>query len=113
MRFRLNNFLLLADDNTFTYWNASIIGPNERIYELKLICGEDYPEKPPKIKFVTKINMAAVNQTTGWVDHSTIPSLKNWVKTSTIEIALEAIRKEMETQTFKKLKQPDEGAVFP
>jgi ubiquitin-conjugating enzyme E2 variant len=106
-------FILLADDNTFTYWNASIIGPNERIYELKLLCGEDYPEKPPKIKFVTKINMPAVNQTTGWVDIAQLAPLKNWTKNNTIENALEAIRKEMETQTFKKLKQPEESAVFP
>ena len=39
----------------------------EKIYELKLIVGEDYPDKPPKIKFVTKVNLACVNQKTGWV----------------------------------------------
>jgi ubiquitin-conjugating enzyme E2 variant len=105
--------LKLADDNTFTYWNASIIGPNERIYELKLICGEDYPESAPKIKFVSKINMAGVNQSTGWVDNSQIPAIKNWSRSDTIELALTGIRKEMEGQAFKKLKQPEEFTVFP
>ena len=57
--------------------------------------------------------MIAVNQTTGWVDISQISLLKNWTRTNTIESSLEAIRKEMETPAFKKLKQPDEGAVFP
>jgi ubiquitin-conjugating enzyme E2 variant len=57
--------------------------------------------------------MPAVNQSTGWVDHSQISVLKNWNRTNTIENALESIRKEMETPNFKKLKQPEEGSVFP
>jgi len=78
-----------------------------------VICGEDYPEKPPKIKFVSRINMPAVNQTTGWVDNAQISALKNWNRNNTIEIALESIRKEIDTPSFKKLKQPEEGTVFP
>ncbi len=77
-----------------------------------MVCGEDYPEKPPKIKFINKINMPAVNQSTGWVDNSHINVLKNWNRQYTIENALEALRKEMDI-TFKKLKQPEEGSVFP
>jgi len=57
--------------------------------------------------------MGAVNQSTGWVDMSQISALKNWNRTNTIENALEAIRKEMESANFKKLKQPEEGTVFP
>jgi ubiquitin-conjugating enzyme E2 variant len=78
-----------------------------------LTCGNEYPDKPPKIKFVSKINMGAVNQSTGYVDNSQISLLNKWNRQNTIEQALEAIRKEMETATFKKLKQPGEDEVFP
>lgn len=47
-------------------WHATIIGPGNsahdcRIYNLTLQCGEDYPEKPPRVKFVTRINMNCVD----------------------------------------------------
>ena len=29
------------DDNTFTNWNGSILAPNERLYELKMVCGKE------------------------------------------------------------------------
>ncbi len=57
--------------------------------------------------------MGAVNQSTGYVDNSQISLLNKWNRQNTIEQALEAIRKEMETATFKKLKQPGEDEVFP
>ena len=96
-------------DNTFTNWNCSIIGPNERIYELKVICGEQYPKLPPKVKFVSKINMAGVNPSNGDVDANYY--YKNW-KNGTIQDALALLRKEMETPGFKKLKQPEEFSTY-
>lgn len=95
-----------ATDNTFTNWNCSIIGPNERIYELKVVCGERYPSVPPKIRFVSKINMAGVNPNNGEVDNNTFFRLWN---NGTIEEALKTLRKEMESPNFKKLKQPEDG----
>ena len=102
----------LADDNTFTNWNGSILAPNERLYELKIVCGEQYPNKPPQIRFVTKVNMPCVNQSTGEVMPSHLDHLKNWKKDNTLESLLKAIRKEMETSTFRNLKQPAEGTTF-
>lgn len=66
----------IADDNTFSKWNASIVSPaGDRIYELKLDCCEDYPNKPPTIKFVSKINMSSVNQSNGLVIYKLINRL--------------------------------------
>lgn len=46
-------------------WNATIIGPSHsvhqnRIYSLQIHCGESYPDKPPTVKFTTKINLPCV-----------------------------------------------------
>jgi ubiquitin-conjugating enzyme E2 variant len=77
-----------------------------------LICGDDYPQKPPKIKFINKINMTGVDQSTGWVDAKATSVLKNWDKKNTIQDLLNGLRKEMESSTFKKLTQPSEGTTF-
>ena len=41
-----------------------------------------------------------------------IVNIKNWKKDNTLESLLKAIRKEMETSTFRNLKQPAEGTTF-
>jgi ubiquitin-protein ligase len=38
-----------------------------RIYQLKLFCDKDYPEKPPSVRFHTRIKMTCVNHETGVV----------------------------------------------
>lgn len=38
-----------------------------RIYSLKITCGPEYPAKPPTVKFVTRIVLPGVHQTTGVV----------------------------------------------
>lgn len=48
----------------------------------------------------------------GNVDPKAIGVLKNWTKNNTIQDGLLAIRKEMETSTFKKTQQPAEGTLF-
>jgi ubiquitin-conjugating enzyme E2 variant len=55
-----------GDDKSFTNWNGTIIGPpntnfDNRIYMMSITCGDDYPERPPKIKFNSKINLPCVN----------------------------------------------------
>ncbi|CAA2981807.1 Hypothetical predicted protein [Olea europaea subsp. europaea] len=56
-----------ADDVYMQSWTGTIIGPPNtahegRIYQLKLFCGKEYPEKPPSVKFQTRINMSCVNE---------------------------------------------------
>ena len=56
--------------------------------------------------------MACVNQNSGIVDSSQLSLFKSWSRSNTIEDCLKALRKEMESSAFKKLKQPEEGTVF-
>ena len=39
-----------------------------RIYTLKLFCDKDYPEKPPTVRFHSRVNMTCVNHETGVVN---------------------------------------------
>jgi ubiquitin-conjugating enzyme E2 variant len=53
-------------------WNGTIIGPGHsvhqnRIYSLKIQCGPNYPDEPPTVWFLTRINLPSVNQQTGKV----------------------------------------------
>uniref|UniRef100_A0A0E0P0D8 UBC core domain-containing protein n=1 Tax=Oryza rufipogon TaxID=4529 RepID=A0A0E0P0D8_ORYRU len=59
-----------ADDIYMRSWTGTIIGPPNtvhegRIYQLKLFCDTDYPDRPPTVRFQTRINMSCVNQETG------------------------------------------------
>lgn len=38
-----------------------------RIYQLKLFCDKDYPERPPTVRFHSRINLTCVNHNTGMV----------------------------------------------
>lgn len=109
----------LADPNdiTMTTWNATILGPpnsvhENRIYSLQVVCGESYPDAPPKVQFLSKINLPCVDQRNGEVIQSKFPTLNRWQRSYSIEILLLDLRKTMAEPANKKLPQPKEGETF-
>ncbi|URE47722.1 Ubiquitin-conjugating enzyme E2 variant, partial [Musa troglodytarum] len=104
-----------ADDIYMCSWTGTIIGPQNtvhegRIYQLKLYCDKDYPDKPPTVRFQTRINMTCVNQETGMVEPGLFPMLANWQREYTMEDILMSLKKEMSSPQNRKLHQPPEGS---
>lgn len=103
-----------ADDIYMRSWTGTIIGPPNtvhegRIYQLKLFCDTDYPDKPPTVRFQTRINMTCVNKETGLVEPSLFPMLGNWQREHTMEDILTSLKREMSTPQNRRLHQPQEG----
>jgi len=106
-----------GDDMYMSSWNGTIIGPNHtphegRIYSLKIYCDNNYPNKPPSVKFISRVNFSCVNQQNGVVEPSKFPLLSNWKSNYSIETILVELRKEMSTPANRKLSQPPDGANF-
>jgi ubiquitin-conjugating enzyme E2 variant len=97
-------------------WNGTIIGPGHvslifdihwtgsyqpyvqtvhenRIYSLKIVCGETYPDQPPLVKFISRVNLPFVNQLDGTIDPSKITVLGHWSRNSSLETILVEIRR--------------------
>lgn len=99
-----------------TNWNGTILGPphsthENRIYSLNIVCAEDYPDKPPQVTFVSKINLPCVDSS-GNVVVGEFETLKNWKRSYTMETVLLELRKSMASASNKKLAQPAEGTIF-
>ncbi|CAE6076002.1 unnamed protein product [Arabidopsis arenosa] len=104
-----------GDDIYMRSWTGTIIGPHNtvhegRIYQLKLFCDKDYPEKPPTVRFHSRVNMACVNHETGVVDPKKFGVLANWQREYTMEDILTQLKKEMATSHNRKLVQPPEDS---
>ncbi|KAF9430058.1 E2 ubiquitin-conjugating protein mms2 [Podila epigama] len=106
-----------TDDIMMSNWNGTILGPGHtvhenRIYSLKIHCGPSYPDIPPTVHFVSRVNLPCVNQTNGLVDASKLSCLSNWKRQYGMETILLDIRREMAASHNRKLPQPQEGSVF-
>ena len=107
----------LADpeDKSLTHWNGMIIGPmhtkfEDRFFSLKIVAGPNYPLQPPKINFISKINLPCVNKANGEVDPRNMPLLAKWdSKTRIMDVLVEILR---EMKTNAKLDQPKDGDTY-
>eukprot|EP01138_Halocafeteria_seosinensis_P009552 gb/GECG01009762.1/.p1 GENE.gb/GECG01009762.1/~~gb/GECG01009762.1/.p1 ORF type:complete len:136 (+),score=21.74 gb/GECG01009762.1/:1-408(+) len=83
-------------DTFLTAWNASImVAPANsgevRMWSLRIVAGDEYPQKPPEIQFRSKINLDCVDNR-GRVNKSKVPYLKDWQPTNTLYGSLEALK---------------------
>jgi len=105
-----------SDDIMMSKWNGTIIGPGHtvhenRIYSLKIHCSASYPDSPPVISFLSRVNLPFVKPN-GDVDPTKVTVLNTWTRKSTLETVLVEIRKEMASFANRKLAQPAEGTFY-
>jgi ubiquitin-conjugating enzyme E2 variant len=126
--------LVQPDDLLLTDWNASILGPpgvsenclanhfrnfssesqtpfQDRLYELRIKCGPEYPNRPPEVRFLTRLNLAHVDQRSGVITPD-FPALARWTRNSTIESVLVELKNSMMTSANRRLPQPNEDSYF-
>ena len=103
-------------DNQLEFWSASIIGPQstnigDRIYMIALRCGPSYPDQPPEVRFMTKINMPHVDQNTGRVDVRQFCPGGSWKRDMNMMTILRELYKAMTPAS--KLSQPARDSQYP
>ncbi|KAK6544396.1 E2 ubiquitin-conjugating protein mms2 [Orbilia ellipsospora] len=106
-----------GDDIMMSNWTGTILGPphsahENRIYSVRIHCSEQYPEQPPSVTFISRVNLPCVDQTTGAVDATKLPCLAQWRYEYTMEHVLVELRRSMGIPQNKKLPQPPEGSTF-
>ncbi|KJK65255.1 hypothetical protein P875_00010451 [Aspergillus parasiticus SU-1] len=106
-----------GEDMMMSNWNGTILGPphsvhENRIYSVNIHCGPDYPDNPPEIQFISRVNLPCVDSQTGKVDPTKLPCLTQWKRDYTMETILLELRRYMALPQHKKLPQPPEGSNF-
>ncbi|KAE8133007.1 ubiquitin-conjugating enzyme/RWD-like protein [Aspergillus pseudotamarii] len=106
-----------GEDMMMSNWNGTILGPphsvhENRIYSVNIHCGPDYPDNPPVIQFISRVNLPCVDPRTGKVDPTKLPCLAQWKREYSMETVLLEMRRYMALPQHKKLPQPPEGSNF-
>eukprot|EP00897_Mesotaenium_endlicherianum_P003220 jgi/Mesen1/2926/ME000175S02083 len=106
-----------GEDVFMRSWTGTIIGPNNtvhegRIYTVKLYCDKDYPDRPPTVRFHSRINLTCISQDSGVVEPRHFPMLAQWKREYTMENILTELRREMGSSSNRKLQQPPEGTTY-
>jgi ubiquitin-conjugating enzyme E2 variant len=104
------------DDMELRIWNGMILGPartcyESRMYQLRIECGSEYPDKPPNVWFLTRINMKSV-ESNGRVNPKEMSMLSHWQNTYTLCTLLKELRRLMTLKENCKLAQPPEGSTY-
>ena len=102
------------NDSSLTNWVGSIIGPNATRFEGRFLsisfkCDEKYPNVPPLVRFISKVNLPYVDQN-GYIIGSKFPIIGNWQKSSNILKILIEINESMKKNG--NLSQPPEGQNY-
>ncbi|KAL0637508.1 E2 ubiquitin-conjugating protein mms2 [Maublancomyces gigas] len=109
--------LVEGDDVMMSNWNATILGPphsnhENRIYSLKIHCGNSYPDEPPIVHFISRINLPGVDAQNGRVELAKLQRVSNWNRDFTMERILVALREHMAHPNHRKLHQPPENNTY-
>ncbi|EPS40714.1 hypothetical protein H072_5375 [Dactylellina haptotyla CBS 200.50] len=106
-----------GDDIMMSNWNGTILGPphsvhENRIYSVKLHCDENYPDVPPSVQFISRVNLPCVDQNTGQVIPTQLTCLAQWKRDYTMEHVLVELRRSMAHPSNRKLPQAPEGSTY-
>jgi ubiquitin-conjugating enzyme E2 variant len=104
------------EDEDMRAWTGTILGPagttlDMRVLELAIECGSAYPERPPEMRFKTKVNLPFVKGD-GTVDLKTLGVAQAWKRTNSIEDALNAVYHAMMRPECRRAPQPAEGTRY-
>jgi len=108
--------LVNEDDIDLKHWTGMIIGPprtcfENRMYSLRIECSSSYPDQPPAVRFISRINMNCVTSS-GQVEARAVPVLSRWDRSHTIKTILQELRRLMLVKENMKLSQPPEGSTY-
>jgi ubiquitin-conjugating enzyme E2 variant len=97
-------------------WNGMILGPAKtcyegRMYQLRIECGSEYPEKAPNVCFLTKLNMKGI-EPNGRLNPREVQMLTNWQPNYTLCTLLKELRRMMTLKENCKLSQPPENSTY-